>query len=115
MNAKKITKNILNEMCELEILEYDRLEEGYLITKLFVEKCDEALEYFKENPPLIKDGFDDTLAGILILAYLRMFDQARGDKMKLHVNIIISMLDLWKDKRMEEFSARLRLLERVKT
>lgn len=114
MNAEKITRNILDEMCELKILEFDSLEDGYLITDAFSKRCNEALKFLDENPHLISDDFDNNLSKLLVLAYFRMLGEVNEDKLKLHVNIIISMLELWEDRRMQEFSARLRLLERVK-
>ena len=101
-------------MCDLKILEFDRLEDGYLITEAFADLCTEVLEFMNENPHLISDSYEDNLSKVLVLAYFKLLREVNEDKLKLHVNIILSMLELHAKHRMEEFSARLRLLERVK-
>lgn len=109
------TRATMNRLIELRILTHDPLDDLYRITELYSQSLEDALEHFDNNPHLVRETWEETLNGIILLAYLRTVKVAHIDEVNIHAAVIKSMFDFHRDRRLEEFGARLRLLERVKT
>jgi hypothetical protein len=113
-HTEKFMVGLLKEMTALGVLEFVPVDQGWVISEKFYSQCNNSVEFFKKNPDLIKDSFDDTLVGIFTLSYISFLGVVNKDKLQDHVAILMGMYQSSKNDRLAEFGARLRILGRVR-